>query len=74
MQNNNVYLEILINFLTESTLCLNLLSSLAQHVSGRLLILIGHLDLSGTPLRVAPSMDTKKACVQKRLDYVLKTL
>ncbi len=36
------------------------------------LIVIGHLFLSGMWLGVAPRTDTKKTCVQKRSDDVLK--
>ena len=37
-----------------------------------LVILIRHLYLSGMRFGVAPRTDTKKPCVEKRLDCVLK--
>jgi hypothetical protein len=38
----------------------------------QLLILIGHLYLSGMWLGVVLRTNAKKTCVQKRLDYMLK--
>ena len=40
---------------------------------GLIWLLMGHLYLSGVQLGVDLRMHTEKICVQKRLDYVLKT-
>ena len=41
-------------------------------VSNSITHLDRHLYLSGTWLSVAPRMDTKNTCVEKRLEYMLK--